>query len=122
MILTDPSAPVWTVTTTRFLAINEAIHAWSRQLAGWWIAGGFDVLVTPTFDVPPPPLGEVEEPGDSRGGFTMPWNFTGQPAISLPLHWNDAGLPIGVQLVGAYGREDVLLRVAAQLEMSSQTA
>ncbi|MFA5885983.1 MAG: amidase, partial [Acidimicrobiia bacterium] len=36
--------------------------------------------------------------------------------ISLPLHWNDAGLPIGVQLVGAYAREDVILRLAGQLE------
>ena len=42
--------------------------------------------------------------------------MTGQPAISLPLFWNAAGLPIGVQLVAAYGREDLLLRVAAQLE------
>ena len=48
----------------------------------------------------------------------MPFNVTGQPAISLPLHWNDDGLPIGVQLVAAYGREDVLLRVAAQLEQA----
>ena len=48
--------------------------------------------------------------------FTPPFNMSGQPAISLPLHWNDAGLPIGVQLVAAYGREDVLVRVAAQLE------
>jgi len=48
--------------------------------------------------------------------FTIPFNVTGQPAISLPLHWNDAGLPIGVQLVAAFGREDLLLRVAAQLE------
>ncbi len=42
--------------------------------------------------------------------------MSGQPAISLPLHWNADGLPIGVQLVAAYGREDVLIRVAAQLE------
>ena len=48
--------------------------------------------------------------------FTSPFDLTGQPAISLPLHWNDDGLPIGVQLVAAYGREDVLLRVGAQLE------
>jgi amidase len=48
--------------------------------------------------------------------FTAPFDITGQPAMSLPLYWNDDGLPIGVQLVAAYGREDVLLRVGAQLE------
>ena len=48
--------------------------------------------------------------------FTPAFNMSGQPAISLPLHWNADGLPIGVQLVAAYGREDVLIRVAVQLE------
>ena len=48
--------------------------------------------------------------------FTMPFNVTGQPAISLPLQWNDAGLPIGIQLVAAVGREDLLFQVSGQLE------
>jgi len=48
--------------------------------------------------------------------FTPAFNVTGQPAMSVPGYWNDAGLPIGIQLVAPYGREDVLLRVAAQLE------
>jgi amidase len=44
---------------------------------------------------------------------------TGQPAISLPLHWTPDGVPIGVQLVAAPDRENVLLRVAAQLEAAA---
>ena len=48
--------------------------------------------------------------------YTQQFNITGQPAISLPLYWNEHGLPIGVQLVAAPFREDVLVRVASQLE------
>jgi Asp-tRNA(Asn)/Glu-tRNA(Gln) amidotransferase A subunit family amidase len=49
-------------------------------------------------------------------GFTQLWNATGNPAASIPLFWNDGGLPIGTQFVGRYGAEATLFRLAAQLE------
>jgi len=54
--------------------------------------------------------------------FMIPFDITGQPAISLPLHWSEDGLPVGVQLVAAYAREDLLLRVSAQLEQAAPWA
>ena len=106
-----------TVSAPQLLADTERIHAWNRRLASWWAPeGDFDLLLTPTFETPPPPLGTRFDAQAPRGRFTMPWDFTGQPAISLPLHWNDDGLPIGVQLVAPPWREDLLIRVAAQLE------
>jgi Asp-tRNA(Asn)/Glu-tRNA(Gln) amidotransferase A subunit family amidase len=56
------------------------------------------------------------------GPFTPPFNVTGQPAISLPLPWNSDGLPIGSQLVAPYGKEDLLIQVAAQLEQAQPWA
>jgi amidase len=50
--------------------------------------------------------------------FTAQFNVSGQPAASLPLYWAQDGLPVGVQLVADYGREDVLIRVASQLEQA----
>jgi amidase len=114
-----------TVTASDYIRAIEYLHAHTRQVAAWW-AEGFDLLLTPTLPEPPPRLGEFDPAPDdplrgfTRAGdfvtFTMPFNVTGQPAISLPLHWSADGLPIGVQLTAAYGREDVLLRVATQLE------
>jgi amidase len=102
----------------------------SRLVAEWWDppdgSGGFDLLLTPTLAEPPVPLGTFDAaPGNPLAGFmraasftpfTPPLNVTGQPAISLPLAQSADGLPIGVQLIAAYGREDLLLRVAAQVE------
>jgi len=115
------------VSGTAYLAAVEVLNRYTRKVAVWW-EEGFDLLVSPTLPEPPPPIGELvpdpREPlkGFQRSGvltaFTLPFNVTGQPAISLPLHWTAEGLPVGVQLVAAFGREDLLLRVAAQLEQT----
>ena len=112
-------------TAPQYVEATESLQRDARALARWW-EDGFDVLLTPTLAHPPPALGwlgslaaelsEVLTRWVEFGPYTIPFNVSGQPAISLPLHWNGDGLPIGVQLVGAYGREDVLLRLASQLE------
>ena len=115
------------VTAPQYIKAVDWLHAFTRRMASWW-AGGFDVLLTPTLAAPPPRLGElIPPPGNPFAGsekvfalipFTAQFNITGQPAMSLPLFWNRDGLPIGVQLIAGYGREDVLIRVAAQLEQA----
>lgn len=107
-----------------YLAAVSQHQAIGRML-GLWFDAGHDLLLTPTLGEPPPPLGSfADDPEDplrriQRGvkiaAFTALINATGNPAISLPLEMSD-GLPIGIQLVAPLGREDVLLRVAAQLE------
>jgi amidase len=109
------------VTAVDLAKALAASAAFTREMAGWW-ANGFDLLLTPTLGGPPPRLGVLMDPvsGGATIGELVPYtthfNVTGQPAISLPMHWNDAGLPIGIQLVAVYGREDLLFQVAAQLE------
>jgi amidase len=95
-------------------------------MAEWWTA--YDLLLTPTLTTPPPPIGSfVATPDEPLAAgaaamnlvlFTPQFNATGQPAISLPVAWNNDGLPIGVQLAAAYGHEEVLIRVASQLEQA----
>jgi len=91
---------------------------------------GYDLLVTPTIGQLPAPHGTLryDDPDHTMaswlrtlfdyGPFTAVFNISGQPAISLPLGQSASGLPIGVQVVAAYGREDLLFRVAAQLEQA----
>jgi amidase len=118
------------VTAVQYLEALDGLQSWSRGVAAWW--EDHDVLVLPTMPVLPTPLGAFDAtPDDPLAGmvlsttvvlYTAPFNITGQPAISLPLHWTEDGLPIGVQLVAAFGREDRLLRVAAQLEAAAPWA
>ncbi|HUS66328.1 MAG TPA: amidase [Kofleriaceae bacterium] len=112
------------VSSATYLRAWQWLQLNARQIARFW--KDHDLFMTPTTAEPAPLLGSFDAPaGDpvrpiyraaEFAPFTPPWNATGQPAISLPLHRTEAGLPIGVQLVAAYAREDLLLRVAAQLE------
>ncbi|HYK26524.1 MAG TPA: amidase [Streptosporangiaceae bacterium] len=111
-----------------YLQSREWLGTWSRRMADWWTQ--FDLLVTPTVGAPPPELGWFTAGGPENEGvrvvsfipYTAQFNVTGQPAITLPLHWTPAGLPVGVQLVAPFGREDLLIRVAAQLEQAAPWA
>jgi amidase len=108
----------------QYLVAVQNLQKLTRQIAAYF--EGIDVLLTPTLGEPPAPLGTFDSPpGEPLVGlfraaayvpFTPPFNVTGQPAISLPLHWNDDELPIGVQFVGRFGDEETLLSLGGQLE------
>jgi amidase len=94
------------------------------------IVATFDLLVTPTMACLPPPVGALRGgTGDDpllalRNSYPMAlfaslFNVTGQPAISVPIHHDDTtGLPVGVQIVAAPWREDLLLQVSRTLELA----
>jgi amidase len=113
-----------------YLRSMQELQKITRQIADYF--EGIDVLLTPTLGEPPAPLGTFDSPpGEpltalfrSAGyvPFTPPFNVTGQPGISLPLHWNEGGLPIGVQFVGRFGDEETLLSLAGQLERAAPWA
>jgi amidase len=113
------------LTAVDYAAAQAAGWAFRRALQQWW-ADGWDLLLSPTVAEPPLPLAEFENNparptapmlrAGEFAAFTPPFNMSGQPAISLPLYRNAEGLPIGIQLAAAYGREDVLIRLASQLE------
>ncbi|WP_248965034.1 amidase [Sphaerisporangium perillae] len=110
----------------RLLGAFDAQNQVSRSVGAFFTE--YDLLVTPTLGRLPAPHGTLRynDPEHTMtswlesifdyGPFTAVFNISGQPAISLPLGWSEGGLPIGVQVVAPYGREDLLLRVAAQLE------
>lgn len=99
--------------------LQLAASAAARRVAA------YDAILTPTLAQPPVPVGSLRNDDDPEADFlaqarftpfTAPVNLSGQPAITLPLHATQDGLPIGVQLIGRYGEEHLLLSLAAQLE------
>ena len=121
----EPATRSWlldreAVPLLEFLEAGERLWAFARRILGAWPDDR--ILVTPTLTLLPTPVGDLR----SRAGVTdeavrysalvRPWNVTGQPAMSLPLGRTVDGVPVGVQLVGPPGRDDLLISVAAQLE------
>jgi amidase len=97
----------------------------ARTVVSFW--NEYDVVVTPTLAMLPVPIGWTWEDADGDPlaafarqtlftPFTPIINVTGQPATSLPLHWSEDGLPVGVQFIGRPFDEATLIRLAAQLE------
>jgi amidase len=88
----------------------------------------YDAVLTPTLATPPLPVGALRDDDDPAADFaaqkdftpwTSAWNVTGMPAVSLPLHWTDAGLPVGVMLAARPAEEELLLSLAAQVEAAA---
>jgi amidase len=108
-----------------YLLAVEELQRFTRRFAAF--LDPFDVWLTPTLSAPPLPIGEMtgsqHEPmvGLVRGGETIRYagviaNISGNPAMSVPLAWNGAGLPIGMHFLAPFGDEATLFRLASQLE------
>jgi Asp-tRNA(Asn)/Glu-tRNA(Gln) amidotransferase A subunit family amidase len=120
----------------RFTAMDYARANNTFQQAATTMAqfmASYDVILSPTLAAPPIELGRVNLTPDcdfetwgkraaSFAPFTQIANFTGQPGTSVPLAMSKDGLPIGIQFLGRYGEEALLLRLAAQLEQAAPWA
>jgi Asp-tRNA(Asn)/Glu-tRNA(Gln) amidotransferase A subunit family amidase len=107
-----------------YAAAMAALHSTGRAMG--MLTEQVDVIVQPTLAKPPIKLGVLDMDREDLDGlfrdllsfipYTGLYNISGQPSMSVPLHWNAAGLPIGVMFSAAYGCEDVLFQLAGQLE------
>jgi amidase len=124
----EPATRAWLVDReppplVDYLDAAERLWALGRRIQTGWAPD--ELLLTPTLTRLPAPVGAIQSQAgvtDDAGRFSALvriWNVTGQPAISLPLAETADGVPVGVQLVAAHGRDDLLLSVAAQLEASA---
>ena len=123
--LLEPATRTWLVDSRAVALVDwfeasERLWAFGRRLLADW--GQDELLVTPTLTRLPAEVGGLQAKGGVTddatrfSAFVRLWNVTGQPAISLPLHRDATGVPVGVQLVGPPGRDDLVLAAAAQLE------
>ena len=112
------------LTASDYAGAIRVLHQIGRVVGRFFTR--YDVLLTPTMCHPPPKLGLLSMSGHDPDvywkahpravAFTAVFNTAGNPAMSVPLHWSDDGLPIGVQFAAPFGAEATLFRLAAQLE------
>jgi len=110
------------VTAERYFDARNRMLLRARAVLEWF--SEYDLLLSPAVAKAPPYLGQHRELAvadlfrmwESYVPFTTAWNWTGQPALSLPTGFDEAGLPIGMQLVAKPAGEATLLQAAAQLE------
>jgi Asp-tRNA(Asn)/Glu-tRNA(Gln) amidotransferase A subunit family amidase len=110
--------------STDYVRAVQTIHATGRALARH--LQSYDMVLSPTMATPPHPLGLLSLSNPDRAaqgaailrtvGYTQLANATGHPAMSVPLFWNDSGLPIGIQFMGRMNEEGLLFRLAGQIE------
>jgi amidase len=119
------------VSGARYAAAVDWIHALGRRMAG--VFNGYDLLLTPTLAKPPVLVGALDMRDDqtlddlihtfhSVSPFTALFNASGQPAMSVPLFWSGAGLPIGSHFAAPFGAESRLFSLAGQLEAAQPWA
>ncbi len=113
-------------TSADYLIAVQDVQVEARKIARFHTT--YDLLLTPTMAAAPVPLGHLMAPTSdpiqslhidaAYAPFTWIANATGQPAMSVPLHWTSGGIPIGSHFTAAAGREDVLFQLAGQLEQA----
>lgn len=133
----------WNCSASTLVDAQQKIHKASREVAPFFTE--YDLFVTSTHAVPPVKVGSLELSRSERAQLSMIrvlnhkglinkalnvmgtdllaktpntqlFNQTGQPAMSLPLYWNDSGMPLGVQIAAAFGEEGLLFQIASELE------
>jgi len=114
------------ITAAAYMVAREELQRFARKVAQWYQDGSFDLLLSPTMQVPPTELGAFDPSPDDPGrsirtalsfvAFTRTQNITGEPAMSVPLYWNRDAVPISVQFAARFGDEATLFRLAGQLE------
>jgi amidase len=125
----EPTTRAWAVDSDPvalidFLEAGEGLWSFSRRLLRSWQPDS--VLLTPTLTRLPAEVATLQSSAGVTNdavrfsAFVRLWNVTGQPAISVPLHETEDGTPVGVQLVGPPGRDDLVISLAAQLQQTTR--